>query len=370
MVRFDAPSAEFFLDWQTNTNSLLQLGFDGASELLDLRDPGKVFLRIAVLAFFTGTGAIVDQAFALTAHDARHMEAARAIGATDVGLVRSDNLQDMSIGEFFFEAFNFTAEPGLYTYTKANATLAEQAYVSGEGLDTNMLIADMTARKIGEGAGHITDLAPYVLNKLWGINYFLQTGPTSDAGNYVRELNQQGYAAVTTDRVIGLQLASVALSGGSLSLMRGAWDFVTVGSSAVQPLRLRVGEGSVFWPEVTTWLNPDNVSLRITVDAEWKDVLRLRAGVDTPVLGSTAGGPELTLGASGKIQTLRAGLEATTRFVGFPLFIATAELDLDRMFSFGVEGHYGERSTMREMREYPLGPGAALFLTARLQGGP
>jgi hypothetical protein len=272
----------------------------------------------------------------------------------------------MSIWEFFLEAFNFTSEPGLYTYSKDNPTLNDQAYVAGEGLDTNMLIADMVATKIVEGAGHITDLAPYLLNKLWGINYFTVTGPTSDAGDYVNLRSEQGYSTVTRRNVIYLDAASCLLSGGFLSLMKGTYDFIVEGDPMVKPLVLRIGEVSVFWPELTTWLNPDNVSLLVSVDAAWRDIVFMRAGLDSPVLGNTSVNPELTLAMRVKIRRLSLGAELTSHFVSLPFLKGSTEFDLSDIFSVGVEAYYGERNTMRERREYPLGPGAVGFVKAKL----
>jgi hypothetical protein len=324
-------------------------------------------LRFGVLALFTGASYIVNQAFSLTAHDEGHMEAARAIGASDVSLVRSNNYaQEMSIWEFFLDAFNFTVEPGLYTYTKENATLEEQAYVAGEGLDTNMLIADTISKKIDEGAGHITDLAPYILNKVWGINYFMITGPTSDGEDYVNLLTEQGYSTVTATNVIYLNAASFVLSGGFLSLMRGTYDFIAEGKSVVMPLGLRIGEVTIFWPELTTWLNPDNVSLLVMVDAAWRDSVFMRFGADSPILGNTANNPELTFGVKVRISRLTLGTEITSHFVGFPFLKGSAEVDLSDIFSVGVEGYYGQGNTMRELREYPLGPSAVGCVKVRL----
>ena len=229
-----------------------------------------------------------------------------------------------------------------------------------------MLIADTIARRIDEGAGHVTDIAPYMLNKLWGINYFMVTGPTSDAANYMDFLNRQGYGSVTAQGFIALTTASALLSGGFLSLARGANDFCFEGRSTVRPLELRIGQVSVFWPELTPWLNPDNVSLLIMVDAVWGKILFMRVGLDSPVLGNTSGNPELTCGVRVKVQSLSLGLEVTTRFVGLPFFIAGTELDLGDVFSLGLDGYYGAGNTMRESREYPLGPGAIGFIRAKL----
>jgi len=366
MVMFGLPSMRLFFGWQENANALFQLGLDSVSDYFDLHRPGKELFRFGVLSLFAGAGYIVNQAFSLTAHDERHMETARSIGAWGVSLVRTSNGQEMSIWEFLLEAFNFTSEPGLYTYSKDNPTLNEQAYVASEGLNTNMLIADMISRKINEGAGHITDLAPYLLNKLWGINYFLETGPTSDAGNYVNLLNEQGYSKVARGNIIFLHAASCLLSSGFLSLTRGTYDFIVEGESMVKPLGLRIGEVSVFWPELTTWLNSDNVSLLVSVDASWQNIVFMRAGIDSPILGGIDVNPELTFGVGVKIHSLSLGMEFTSHFVKLPFFIGSAELDLSDMFSVGVEGFYGERNTMRELREYPHGPGAVGFIEVKL----
>ena len=283
MVAFGAPSTQLILGWQADVNTLFQDGMDGVEGYFDLRHPGQELLRSGALALFTGVSLIVNRAFSLTAHDQNHMEAALAIGASSVGLVRADTFQSLSLGEFFLESFDFTSEPGLYSYVKPNATLREQAYVAGEGLDTNQVTANAVSTGMIEVGGHVMDLAPYLLNKLWGIPYFLETGPYSDAANYVSLLQQQGYGIPGTNSVIFLSAASCLLSGGFLGLMQGTLNFIENGDTAVKPLKLKVGDVSLFWPEVTTWLNPENVSLQVS------DECRV-AGFPLPAGGDRYGG--------------------------------------------------------------------------------
>lgn len=366
MVNLSSHSTRFFFGWQHGVNALMRLGLDAVSDSFGQGASAQKLLRAGALALFTGAGLIVNHAFSLTAHDEGHMEAATAIGASYVALVRVDNGQEMSIGEFFLEAFNFTSEPGLYLYFKDNLTSKEAAYVAGEGLNVNQLIADAVGSDIDDGAGHITDLAPYLLNKLWGISYFLETGPYSDAVAYVSLLNDQGYASVTRSAVIFLTAVSCASSGGFLALMKGTYDFLADGTSRVEPLGLKIGDVTVFWPELTTWLNPDNVSLSASVDAAVSDFLLLRAVMDLPVLGNTNANPELTFGTTVKIATLSLGAELTSNFTGWPFLMGGVELPLGNTFSVGIEGFIGGRMTMRELREYPLGPGMSSFLRARL----
>jgi hypothetical protein len=83
-------------------------------------------------------------------------------------------------------------------------------------------------------------------------------------------------------------------------------------------------------------------------------------------MGNTAANPELTCAVRVLVQRLSLGLEATTSFSSFPFFLGLTELALNDTFSVGLEGYYGQQGTMRERREYPLGPGAAGFVKARL----
>ena len=320
--------------------------------------------RIGTIAAFAGASLIVNRAFSLTAHDQSHMDAAKAIGSSRVSLVRESDGQEMSVWEFFIESFNFTSEPGLYDYVKPGLTQNEEAYVAGEGLDTNMMIADSIGAKIDRENGHVIDLAPYLLNKLWGIGYFLDTGMYSDAANYMHLLDDQGYGPVDATSVIYLNAASCLLSGGFLSLVTGGYQFLATGDSVVRPLGLRTEDMNIYWPELTHWLNPDNVSLSLSVDAAWRSFLFFRSAVDVPVLGNTSENTELTFGAGVKIRWMSLATEVTSHFVGFPFLIGSADFSLGEIISVGVEGFYGQGDTRRELREYPLGPGAVVFVKA------
>ena len=57
-----------------------------------------------------------------------------------------------------------------------------------------------------------------------------------------------------------------------------------------------------------------------------------------------------------RIQRLRLGTELTSHFVGFSFLEGSAEFDLSEVLSVGGEGCYGQRNTMRELREYPALP--------------
>ena len=365
MLRFDQPSTRLFLGWHRDVNALFRAGLDGTTVLLDLRRPGPWIERLGLLAVFAATNAAASRAFSITAHDQAHMEAALAIGASRAYLVHtSDPSVEMGIWEFLLEAFDPTREPGLYTYVVTAPTARQMAYVAGEGLDTNLLIAATIAAAIDEGDGHVMDVAPYMLNKLWGVGYFQETGPTSDAVAYIGDLDQQGQV-VSAQRVITLQAVSLLASGGFLSLVRGVIDFAADGRASVQPLALELGGASLCWPEVTTWLNPDNVSVQVSTRIRWGQRLVWWAGVDVPALGA-GGAPELTLGCALGLGPVRLEGEATDRDLGFPFVRCSLELDVGGGASIGAEGFYGQGATMRELREYPAGPGVSAILRARL----
>ena len=366
MLQLQEPRTELVLGWQQDINAGFHLGLDAVTRGFALEGPDRLPQRAAALAAFSGVSLIVNQAFSLTAHDERHMEAARAIGSSDVSLV-SNSGKPMSLGLFFLQAFDFTAEPGLYTYDPpADATPADEARVRGAGLNTNLLTASRIARQIDERGGHVTDLAPYLLNKLWGIPYFRETGPDSDAAAYMDLVAEQGYHSVTAARVIGLSAASCVLSGGFLSLAGATWRYIADADAAATPLGLTLGPVRILWPEMTAWLNPDNVSVDATVDAAWGTDVLLRAGADVPALGNVAASPELTIGATVRIRPVRLGMELTSNGRGVPFLQGSAEIAVGERVSVGVEGFYGQGTTMREAREHPLGPGANAFLRTAL----
>jgi hypothetical protein len=367
MVRVDAPSTRLFLGWHRDVNALFRAGMDGAGNLLDLGGPEKKIERLALLSAFVAANAVASRAFSITAHDQAHMEAALATGASRAYLVRSsDPAQEMSVWEFLLESFNPVSEPGLYAYLPAAPTAVEQAYVAGEGLDTNLVIAASIAAAMDAGEGHVMDLAPYVLNKLWGVSYFLETGPTSDAGTYLDLLGQQGWAGITREEVIALHAASCLASGGFLGLVGGAFNFVNDGRTTVMAPQLRLGEAAVFWPEVTTWLNPDNVSVLVSTQITWSGFLATRAGIELPVLGNTASAPEVTLGSELMFGGVSFGMEVTSHSIAFPFLKGAAQVRAGGSCWIGIEGFYGQGNTQRERREYPAGPGGSLFLRARL----
>ncbi|HUI69789.1 MAG TPA: hypothetical protein VL354_04660 [Spirochaetia bacterium] len=368
MLRFSEPSTELFLGWQRNVNSGIQVGMDALSGSLGLDQPDQQLARGGLLAVASGVSYVVNDAFSVTAHDQRHIETARANGATSAGLVVGDsNRAPLGIWLFFLKSFDFTREAGLYTYEMpAGMTDAQKAAVAGAGLDTTLLIAAETARKIDRGDGHIADLTPYLLNKLWGINYFMVTGSTSDAQNYMGFLQAQGASTVTQQNVIRLQAASCLLSGGFLSLARGVWLYIADGNPKVQPLELDIEPARVFWPEITTWLNGGSVSVQTTVDVAWDENLFFLAGVDVPVLTTSQAAAEVTIGATVRIQVILVAAELTTNFAGMPFLLGNAQVAMDPRFSVGLQGYYGAGATMREVREYPLGPGVTAFIRAAL----
>ncbi len=368
MLRFDQPGTRLFLGWHRDLNELFRAGLDASTDALALRRPGAALPRLALLAVFAGANTVARRAFSITAHDAAHMEAALAIGATRAWLVRStDTSQEMGIGEFLLESFNPLVEPGLYTWAMsagATPTAAQEAYVAGEGLDTNLAIAQAIAARMDSGEGQVLDVAPYVLNKLWGVSYFLETGPTSDAQDYLDQLARQGFT-VTSTQVIALQAVSFLVSGGSLGLARGTVAFVADARTSVDPIALRVGDALLCWPEMSAWLNPDNVSVQLSSRLRWSSSLLSWVGLDVPVLGA-AGNPELTVGSGVRLGPLRVQGELTARSLGVPFVKGGAELAVGEVGAVGVEGFYGQGTTMRERREYPAGPGAAAYIRARL----
>lgn len=364
MLGFADPTSPLLMGWQANVNSAIGMALDGVTDAVHLRKTGQPVERAGLLLLFSGVSAFVNRPFSLTAHELRHMETARSIGASHVAIVEPGTANEISVGQFFLRSFVSASDPGLYEYVRPGATLNAQAYVAGAGLNANLQIAESISSRIVAGLGQVTDLSPYLWNKLWGINYFLDTGPYSDAARYLDLLEQEGFGSISARSVVFLHSASLVLSGGFLALAAAQYEFLASGRSSVVPLALELQRVTFYWPEMTTWLNPDNISLELSEYAAIGDHVLLGVAIDQPTLGNLSQPTEFTVEPALTLAPVRIGLGTTFDFSGVPFLLGRCELLMGRHFLIGIEGHWGRGDTMRELREFPLGSGVRLYSTA------
>jgi len=366
MIMFANPTSKLVTGWQNNFNALLQTGFDAGCDVLDLKDSGRKLERTGYLLVFMGVSIFFNNGFSLTAHDLAHMETARAIGGSNIKLTKHESSAEISVLYFFLNSFGYGSEPGEYNYIKNNQTPIEGAYVTGQGLNTNFIIADNISQKINRQRGQISDIPPYLLNKAWGMHYFTGNGPLDDGSNYINFLHKQGFEQVHKKRIIYLNAASLVLSGGSINAVNGTYDFITTGRTDVEPAGIKAGRLNVFWPEITTWLNQDNVSISNTINIKWGNNITILFSNDTPVLGKTDQATDFTIGSEIKIARLTPEIYITSGFNGFPFIKGGFKYDMTGTFSAGITGFYGRKNTMCELREHPSGPGGVVFLRVQI----
>jgi len=229
-----------------------------------------------------------------------------------------------------------------------------------------MQIASDTATKINHQDGHITDMAPYMINKLWGISYFSLKGPDSDARNYVSSLNILGYRRINQQDVIYMNVASFLLSGGTISLMKGAFTYISEDNASVAPVGITLDNIEVCWPEFTTYLNSDNVSANVFVDTVVGNNTYLRIGGEKAIMGKTRANWEFTLGIECAVGDFIPGLETTSNFKGFPFIKGSLSYKFTEHLLLGAEAFYGKGHTLREVREFPAGSGEAVFVKVKI----
>lgn len=366
MFRIASPTSRMFMAYQMDVNALVQKGFNLSFLYLGFNSEEQVMGRTGLLLLFSSASIFLNRGFSLTVHDLSHLESARSIGASEAYLKDRVTGRRMSIADFFMKSFFMREEPGLYYYSKNNLTLPEAAYVSGQGLNANMIIAASFYEKVTRGRGHITDMPVYLMNKIWGVQYFLSGGKYSDGSHYVDLLNQQGDSRVNRRHVVYLEAASTLFSGGTAALLKGTFDYISYGETEVKPLGLSFDSITVFWPELTPWLNNDNVSLYVMDDIRFGRRNFFRAGVDIPLLGNRNRVTEITAGVMRQIWRFIPRIETTWQFKGLPFVKAGTDFEFTGDLSCAFDFFYGRKNTMREVREYPSGPGASASLKYKI----
>ena len=359
MLAGEKMTTEGMMGWYKNTNAIFQKGFDAAYDQLNITHSDEKIKRFVFLAVTSTMSGWVNQAVSATAHEIGHKEMAESKGAEAYLQIGG---KKKSIGEFFLSTLGSLDERSCHYSSNRILSAKEEAEISAGGININERLANLSAKKIQLGEGHIMDGTPYAMNKLLGVVYFLRGGITgtessrSDSKRYVSFLQEQGFEDVTKDDIIKLQAVSFLLSGGTWSLLRGATRFIWQGKERVEPVGVQVGGAKIMMPELTTWLNGDNVSLGIQTRIKKKKTSFL-VGLEKAVLGNTKIRPEITAGVNTKKGDW--GLEAEMTSNGSTPYlegkISRKLPKIDKNLSIFGKGYYGEGRTQREKRERPKG---------------
>lgn len=361
MLAESEMTPEVMQAWYKNTNSIFQIAFHKAYLRLGLTQPEDRIKRFAYLSTVSIMSLWINQAIGTLTHELGHKTVADAQGVE--GWLENGGKRT-NIGSFFVSTLGSFEERAYCTDDKTKTTSAENAAFSAAGLNANSKLAENTVKKIQTSEGHMMDGAPYAMNKIVGSLYFLKGGISSnsseisDSENYVLALEEQGYKVNKND-IIKLQAASFLLSGGTWSLLNAATQFVWNGKEKVEPIGVQVGGTKIMMPELTTWLNSDNVSLgaKTLLKNNKLPNTSFIAGLEAAILGNKNVKPEITAGVITKKGKWSVEAEATSNgsapYMEGKVSRKLPEINPD--ISAFVKGTYGRGKTEREQREHPGG---------------
>jgi hypothetical protein len=353
MFAGEKMTSEGMFSWYKNTNTMFQKKFEIAYKNPDFSCADEKVKRLMFLGFYSILSGYINYALGSTAHELGHMEKAQAIGA-HMTEFRKGN-EKISIGELFLNILGDRSHL-IHFWKKNNMTFKEKSAVSGAGINVNERLANLTAKKIQLGEGHIMDAAPYTLNKIWGLNYFSTEGNApqefNDAIKYVDILQKQGFKDVTKEDIIKLQATSFLFSGGTWNMMKGVYKFINEGEEKVEPMGVEVGNTKIMMPELTTWLNPDNVSLGIQTRIKNKQLPKVLFlfGLEKSIFGNKNVKPEITTGFNTKLEDLEFEAEITSNGSN-PYLEGKISKKFYKGFSIFTNVYFGQGKTQREQRE-------------------
>lgn len=282
-----------FKRWAGILQDMQRLSFEKGEKLLNLsgkspKEKNAYLGRFSYLVTHSLISAWVTAgSLGYIAHEIGHLETAKHYGSEAfVGDIISK--KEITIYDLYMRL----VDGGYYdqvAWHQGAWTDAEDAAVSGAGINQNTQRAEDCYLSLLRGDGHVSQTAHCLVNKTWGIRYFYndQAGNMDDHADphqYIESLNNQGFDVKIED-VTNLLAATSLLSGLTLSYFNGVMQYIATGETDVVPLAINIGSASVTLPGLAAYLNDTHVSTKITTGIQMNSKMLVILASEMSVYG-------------------------------------------------------------------------------------
>lgn len=235
----------------------------------------------------------INSAAGTTKHEIEHAKVANDYGLNPIlGVEFDDGTQNdnLSAGELFFELLTHTDIDNAHIILDNMNSPEINAKISAAGINGQTQFAqDIALEGIKNNWFHVSDSIAYGLNKIEGLTYEYFSDPNSsrnDLENYIENLQNQGFKISRSD--LRRYQAISLLSSGTINYVNSFFNYVINGEEFSDPLNLELNKEnsiSVYFPEVSTRMNYDNVALRIDLPIGY-DGMIITPSVEKSVKGN------------------------------------------------------------------------------------
>jgi hypothetical protein len=294
MLATKNPTKEALADWYFNMVNLNKLAFDKIRSYGIIKDESEA-QRLSLVIVNGIVSTWLEQAFDTSMHEMSHAEAAKAAGADQIWFATMKHPdQQLTIGGLF-QNLMFKGG-GAYTYYQGNNgfTPNQMASISGAGLNHQTKFAELLAKDSSvKGQFHQTELIPYLINKFSVPLYYSidRSSESSDVKTYVESLAAQGKIKPdeineTMSKMAKFATISGLLSGRTWEGLQATMGYVKTGNATADTLKIKTPVGDVTWPEVSTYLNIDNISMKANTNLKTSTTANYDIAIEKSVVGS------------------------------------------------------------------------------------
>lgn len=356
MLSRQETSPQALMEWSDNMRNLQQYAFDELRNLLPEQEDSYL-QRLAFLTVMNSVNAWLAYPASVLTHEAGHGAVDQAAGRTDIrfGYDDGSHHDGASVAEVFLAQLNPLVRA--YTTSKATPTSRDVTGDIGAGMNMNTLYSRGMYEAALQKNSHVSDMATYSINKMAPLLYFMVSldgkFKEGDPSIYVNYLKTQGIQTSVED-IAKYQALAVLLSGGTLSGIKSAYQFVRDGEDHSGPIGIQLGDTFVAWPEFNVFFSRQGLTLQSMVGLIVSPDLTLTPAVETPILGNAP--QEASIGGSYRInEQWTVSPRVSINTAGNTGLAVDAQWRPDTKSPISVYGHIGTGQTLEETRWTPDG---------------
>lgn len=253
-----------------------------AADKLILGDSEKQGTGERVLRFFGAAAplTVIESAIAGASHEYGHFRAYSMAGMRKYEFVNEnddfDSFSANPLNAFSTQLLTHWFGHDLYLAGwKGEPTLEFRQYrfefdamMEAGGLNQQQYNTELVAEKVLDGRAHPLDVITYLAGALGTVRYPL--GENSDISDYIADLESLGIETDARDIKIFSQIPKL-FSNSNVSLLLSVWDYWLTGDKRVEPLKVEVGEFSLYWPEFASYLTLHGPTVKVSERIGWQD---------------------------------------------------------------------------------------------------
>ena len=287
------PGPKALREWYQNIVSLNRVAFEKIKGLNFLNDSAAE--RIATSIVMNTISGWITNAAKTTLHERGHTESAQNANANKTWYSTQNSNKKINMGKLFINLLSGQREAKAHYESNSEFSPKQSAAFSAAGLNQQLIFAeDIANQSVESGQFHSSDYVHYLINKFSTPLYHKTTTPgkyndlESFADDFVKQnIISKDEAQKFQKKVAAYSLYSALLSGRTWEGLKANIDYITKGKSTADTIRFNTPFGTISWPEFTTFLNEDSISIKGSTSILTDKLKKIDLSVEQTIIGKS-----------------------------------------------------------------------------------